>query len=166
MSVGVLLLYVVILCLLLISGLFPVISWVLALKSLIINTIHFSGMKAFSGWWLVWNTISGFLDLQNLGCMSVCLLLLCVVIWSLCLISGLFPVFSCVLTLKSLIINTIHFSGMKAFSGGFCLEHDFWIYRFTGFVLYECWRIIVICSRIVFIVNFRFVSGVFMCFGT
>ena len=34
--------------------------------------------------------------------------------------SGLFPVISCVLAFKSLIINTIHFSGMLAFSGGFC----------------------------------------------
>ncbi len=33
------------------------------------------------------------------------------VILYLLLISGLFPVFSCVLVLKSLIINTIHFSG-------------------------------------------------------
>ncbi len=32
-------------------------------------------------------------------------------------ISGLFPVFSCVLGYKSLIINTIHFSGTWAFSG-------------------------------------------------
>jgi hypothetical protein len=28
------------------------------------------------------------------------------------------PVFSCVLALKSLIINTIHFSGMHAIAGG------------------------------------------------
>ena len=44
--------FVVILRLFLISGIadnFPVFSWVLALKSLIINTIHFSGMHAFSG---------------------------------------------------------------------------------------------------------------------
>ena len=31
------------------AGYLPVFSWVLALKSLIINTIHFSGMQAFSG---------------------------------------------------------------------------------------------------------------------
>ena len=31
-----------------------------------------------------------------------------------------FPVFSCVLVDNSLIINTIHFSGMHAISGGFC----------------------------------------------
>ena len=37
---------------------------------------------------------------------------------------ALFPVFSWVLTLNSLIINAIHFSGLHAFSGSFCLEHD------------------------------------------
>ena len=45
-------LFLVIFCLLLISGFagyLPVVSWVLVLKSLIINTIHFSGMHAFSG---------------------------------------------------------------------------------------------------------------------
>ena len=45
--------FVVILCLLLIFGIadsLPVVSWVLLLKSLTINTIHFSGMYAFSGW--------------------------------------------------------------------------------------------------------------------
>ncbi len=42
------------------------------------------------------------------------------VILGLLLISGLFPVFSCVLALKSLIINTIHFSGICAFVGYFC----------------------------------------------
>ena len=52
--------------------------------------------------------------------MSIGLLLLCVIIYSLCLISGLLPVFSCVLMDNSLIINTIHFSGMKAFSGWKC----------------------------------------------
>jgi hypothetical protein len=34
--------------------------------------------------------------------------------------AGFLPVFSCVLALNSLIINTIHFSGMHAFAGGFC----------------------------------------------
>jgi hypothetical protein len=44
---------VVILGLLFISsfaGYLPVVSWVLIDKWLIINAIHFSGMKAFSGW--------------------------------------------------------------------------------------------------------------------
>ncbi len=35
--------------------------------------------------------------------------------------SGLFPVFSCVFGVNSLIINTIHFSGMHAFSSCFCV---------------------------------------------
>jgi len=42
--------------LIIISGIadyLPVFSWVLALNSLIINTIHFSGMVAFAGWWFV-----------------------------------------------------------------------------------------------------------------
>ena len=42
------------------------------------------------------------------------------VILGLLLISGIadnLPVFSCVLIDKSLIINTIHFSGLQAFSG-------------------------------------------------
>ncbi len=43
---------VVILFLLLISGLFPVVSWVLALKSLIINGIHFSGSRRVKLWLL------------------------------------------------------------------------------------------------------------------
>ncbi len=63
--------------------------------------------------------------------------------------SGLFPVFSCVLVLKWLIINTIHFSdslriklwllkGLQVFSGGFCLGHDFWILVFFSFGLCGC----------------------------
>jgi hypothetical protein len=44
LSAGVLWWQLIILGLLLISGFFPVFSWVLALNSLIINTIHFSGM--------------------------------------------------------------------------------------------------------------------------
>ena len=32
------------------AGYLPVFSWVLVLKLLIINTIHFSGMHAFAGW--------------------------------------------------------------------------------------------------------------------
>jgi len=36
------------------AGLLPVVSWVLQCNSLIINTIHFSGMMAFSGWVFVW----------------------------------------------------------------------------------------------------------------
>ncbi len=31
------------------AGFLPVVSWILALKSLIINAIHFSGMMAISG---------------------------------------------------------------------------------------------------------------------
>ncbi len=34
------------------AGLLPVFSWVFGCKSLIINAIHFSGMHAFSGWFL------------------------------------------------------------------------------------------------------------------
>ena len=98
----------------LISGLFPVISWVLVLKSLIINTIHFCRLWVF----LSESGFSGFYDLQDVGCLGVGILLLCVFIYSLCLISGLFPVISWVLALKSLIINTIHFSGMHAIAGG------------------------------------------------
>jgi hypothetical protein len=33
----------------------PVFSWVFTLNSLIINTIHFSGLHAFSGW--VWGNV-------------------------------------------------------------------------------------------------------------
>ena len=36
--------------------------------------------------------------------------------------AGLLPVISCVLALNSLIINTIHFSGLHAFAGSFCVE--------------------------------------------
>ena len=49
-------LYLVILGLLLISGfagLLPVVSWVLGCNSLIINDVHFSGMQAFSGCFLL-----------------------------------------------------------------------------------------------------------------
>ncbi len=48
-------------------------------------------------------------------------------IFSLFLIYGIadnLPVFSWVLTLNSLIINTIHFSGLHAFTGGYLSEHD------------------------------------------
>ncbi len=36
--------------------------------------------------------------------------------------AGLLPVFSGVMALKSLIINTIHFSGLYAIAGSFCGE--------------------------------------------
>ena len=52
LSAGVLWFYLVILGLFFISsfaGFLPVVSWVLMDNSLIINTIHFSGMEAFSG---------------------------------------------------------------------------------------------------------------------
>ncbi len=107
------------------AGLFPVFSWVLVLKSLIINTIQFSGLHAI----LSESGFLGFYDFQDVGCMGVGILLLCVFIYSLCLISGLFPVFSWVLVLKSLIINAIQFSdslriklwllkGIHAIAGG------------------------------------------------
>jgi hypothetical protein len=35
------------------AGFLPVVSCVLMDKWLIINTIHFSGMVAFAGWWFV-----------------------------------------------------------------------------------------------------------------
>jgi hypothetical protein len=72
------------------------------------------------------------------------------VVWVLCfwfilslfLIPGIadnLPVFSWVLTLNLLIINTIHFSGVHAFSCAFCLEHDKW--DFSIFHMLVAWWI-------------------------
>jgi hypothetical protein len=56
------------------------------------------------------------------GCLGVGILLLCEFIYGLCLISGLFPVVSCVFIDNSLIINDIHFCRSYAFAGSFCGE--------------------------------------------
>jgi cytosine/uracil/thiamine/allantoin permease len=77
------------------------------------------------------------------------------------LISGLLPVFSCVLIDKWLIINAIQFSGMHAISGGVSLSGPL-IYLILLILLF--WVVILVCCHIGFVFNFRFVSGVFMCF--
>ncbi len=110
--------------LLLISGIadnLPVFSCVLMLKSLIINTIDFSGLHAIAGVFFLEHDfwILRFTGCGLYGCCGF------VVILGLLLISGvagLLPVVSWVLIDNSLIINTIYFSGMHAFAGGFCGE--------------------------------------------
>ncbi len=76
-------------------------------------------------------------------------------------VSGLFPVFSCVFGVNSLIINAIHFSGLHAFSGGVRLSEPL-IYLIL--LMLMMWVGILFCYHIWFVFNFRFVSGVFMCF--
>ena len=97
-------------------------SCVLGCNSLIINTIHFSGLHAVAG---------GLLSEPLIY--LILLILMIWVAWVLCfgfilglfLISGIadnLPVVSCVLLDNSLIINGIHFSGRQAFAGNFCGE--------------------------------------------
>ena len=84
--------------------------------------------------------------------------------------SGLFPVFSCVLIDKSLIINTIHFSGVLAFSGR-CLSEPLIHLIDLIFRLWVEWMhlYVVISVHIVFIVHLLFagclpvVSWVLQC---
>ena len=75
----------------------------------------------------VLNTIYNILEFQDLRCIAA------VVSWSYLVretvrerrdsrrgcVPALLPVVSCVLGSKSLIINTIHFSGLHAFAGGY-----------------------------------------------
>ena len=81
-------------------------------------------------------------------------------IFGIFIISGIadnLPVFSCVFGVNSLIINTIHFCRLWVFLSGT---------RFLDFKIYRMWAVWVLwfCGHIGFIVNFRFVSGVFMGF--
>ncbi len=105
--------FVFTLYLFIILGLFPVFSCVLGLKSLIINTIHFSSLWAFAVRFLFGTRFLDF-KIYRMWVIGYCGF---VFIFCLFLISALFLVFSCVLGLKSLIINAIHFSGLWAFSG-------------------------------------------------
>jgi hypothetical protein len=69
-----------------ITGLLPVVSWVLALKSLIINGIHFSDRLRIKLWLLKGlhvvlseSGFTGFENLQDVGCLGgVFLLSYCV----------------------------------------------------------------------------------------
>jgi hypothetical protein len=55
------------------------------------------------------------------------------------------------------------FAGLHAFASGVCLSEPL-IYPIPLMLLF--WVAVLFCCHIVFIVNFRFVSGVFMCFGS
>ncbi len=95
------------------AGCLPVVSCVLALKSLNINTIHLSGMHAFSGWVCLSEPLIYLIRLIHMKWVDM--LVCCgyirsiVHFWFCRCFAGVLPVFSCVLTLNSLIINTIHF---------------------------------------------------------
>ena len=93
--------------------------------------------------------------------------------WFCRFVAGCFLIFWC----NSLIINTIHFSGLHAISGGFCLEYDIWDFGIFFMWVTGCLGLIVILEFIRVSKRakaegqpkgqyFRFVSGVFMCFGT
>jgi len=84
------------------------------------------------------------------------------------LISGIascLPVVSCVLAHKSLIINTIHFSGLHACAGWFCLSEPL-IHLIL--LIQMKWGDMLVCGgHIWFIVHFwycRFFAGYFMGF--
>jgi hypothetical protein len=103
--------------LLLISGFLPVASWVFNDNSLIINGIHFSGALRVKLW-----VLKGMLAFSGWCCGARgCVLFFCG--WSFCnhivfivhfLFCRFFAGFFCVFWCNSLIINTIHFSGMHA----------------------------------------------------